>query len=83
MSEMIETNNSKALNHGNDSSPNFGEEIDPSLSGLPNASAGHKIKSVTAELEKRWAEFIALACVVEGWVREVEEKCEQIESKLE
>src|SRR5215468_3118895 len=83
MSEMIETNNSKALNHGNDTSAKYGEEIDPSLTGLPSTSAGHKIKSVTAELEKRRAELIALARAAEMRAREAEEKCEQIESKLE
>jgi len=83
MSEMIETNSSKALNHGNDTSQNYGEEIDPSLSSLPNTSAGHKIKSVTAELEKRRAELIALARAAEVRAREAEEKCEQIESRLE
>ena len=83
MSEMIETNNSKALNHGNDTSPNYGEELDSSLAGLPNTSAGHKIKSVTAELEKRRAELIALARAAEIRAREAEEKCDQIESKLE
>ncbi|HKQ74976.1 MAG TPA: hypothetical protein VJ810_14875 [Blastocatellia bacterium] len=83
MSEMIETNTSKALNHGNDSSPNYGEEIDPTLAGLPNTPAGHKIKSVTAELEKRRAELIALARAAEIRAREAEEKCEQIESRLE
>ncbi|MCI0390950.1 MAG: hypothetical protein MOB07_19570 [Acidobacteria bacterium] len=83
MSEMIESNNSKALNHGNDTSPNYGEEIDPSLTGLPNTSAGHKIKSVTAELEKRRAELIALARAAEIRAREAEEKCEQIETRLE
>ena len=83
MSDMIETNNSKVLNHGNDTSAKYGEEVDPSLSGLPNTSAGHKIKSVTAELEKRRAELIALARAAEIRAREAEEKCEQIESKLE
>ena len=83
MSDMIETNNSKVLNHGNDTSAKYGEEVDPSLSGLPNTSAGHKIKSVTAELEKRRAELIALARAAEIRAREAEEKCEQIESRLE
>ena len=84
MSDMIETNNTKVLNHGNDSSQAYGgEELDSSLAGLPNSSAGHKIKSVTAELEKRRAELIALARAAEIRAREAEEKCEQIESKLE
>jgi trichohyalin len=83
MSGIIETNNLKASNHGGDASPNYDEAMDSSLTGLPNTSAGHKLKSVTAELEKRRAELIALARQAEIRAREAEEKCEQIESKLE
>jgi hypothetical protein len=83
MSGIIETNNLKASNHGGDASSNYDEAMDSSLTGLPNASAGHKLKSVTAELEKRRAELIALARQAEIRAREAEEKCEQIESKLE
>src|SRR5262245_3928493 len=83
MSGIIETNNLKASNHGGDASPNYDEAMDSSLTGLPNTPAGHKLKSVTAELEKRRAELIALARQAEIRAREAEEKCEQIESKLE
>ena len=83
MSGIIETNNLKASNHGGDASSNYDEAMDSSLTGLPNTPAGHKLKSVTAELEKRRAELIALARQAEIRAREAEEKCEQIESKLE
>jgi len=83
MSGIIETNNLKASNHGGDGSPSYDEAMDSSLTGLPNTPAGHKLKSVTAELEKRRAELIALARQAEIRAREAEEKCEQIESKLE
>ena len=83
MSEMSEMNSLKVSKRGSDASQTYGETTDSSLAGLPNTPAGYNIKSVTAELEKRRAELIALARAAEAKAHEAEEKCEQAETKLE
>ena len=83
MNEMIKMNSSNVSNLSSDASPNYGEAPDSSLSNLPNTPVANKIKSVTAELEKRRAELLALARAAETKAHVAEEKCEQAETRLE
>src|SRR5262245_61988520 len=62
--------------------PKYGNAPHSSVTDLLNASAGYTLKSVIAELEKRRAEFFAMACAAETRAREAENRCERAESKL-
>ncbi|MGH9852095.1 MAG: hypothetical protein ACREBD_19840 [Blastocatellia bacterium] len=62
--------------------PKSGKATDPSAPDLLNTSAGHNIKRVIAELEKRRAELFSLARAAEAIAQTAEEKREQAEHRL-
>jgi hypothetical protein len=63
--------------------PKYGKATDSSVTDQLDTSAGKNIRSVIAELEKRRAEFFALARSSEARAQEAEEKRELAESRLE
>lgn len=55
----------------------------PSLTHEARKSSGPNIKNITAELEKRRAELFTLVRAAEARTREAEEKCREVETRLE
>src|SRR5262245_48146356 len=72
--------NTVALKRSSEALTNYVKATDSSVTHLLNTSS---IKNVIAELEKRRAEFSAIACAAEARAREAEEKCEQAVNRLE
>ena len=66
-----------------DSLQGYGKRMDSSVNRILNTSTGYNIKNVIAELEKRRAEYFALACAAEDKAREAEEKRRHAEIRME
>ena len=70
------------VKQSNDALPECEKAPDSPVTNPLNPPAGYNNNSVIAELEKRRAEFIALACAAEARAQEAEEKCVQAENRL-
>jgi chromosome segregation ATPase len=77
------SSNSVAVKCNSAALPKYGKATDSSVTDQLDASAGKNIRSVIAELEKRRAEFFALARSSEARAQDAEEKRELAESRLE